>query len=300
MAQKRKTTISRKSRSWKDIDQNVKPKAMSDVARKRMLTARVRKFALIAVAVVIGGFVGRALLLSEKGPELLAQAGRELPVREIKIETDGFITDQWILDYLELNREEIDLLTLDLISLKENLMKVSQIRTAEVAREFPDTLAIFVSEREPLAKIAGVDKRGNRNLLTVDADGVVYSGVNYSKKLLRNLPYLDGIRLKRADEGGFKEVKGMDEVSKLLDEASAYAPAIYRSWMIVSLAEFPNIITKSKAVKKAVFKPGDYRSQLAQLDYILDYDRGNRVDPIPMVDLTLGSQVPVEVSVANW
>ena len=299
MATKRKTTPSRKSRSWKDIDQNVKPKSMSDVARKRLLMQRVRKFALIAVAIMVGGFVGRAVLLSEKGPELLAKAGRELPVREIEVESDGSITRKWILEYLDLDREKVDLLTLNLVELKERLMEVPQIQTAEVARKFPDTLAISISERVPIAKIAAVDKRGSRAILTVDGEGVVYSGVNYSKKRLKRLPYLDGIRLKRSAAGGFENVLGMDEVARLFYEASAYAPGIYSTWSVVSLEALPSIITKSKAARKVVFQPSGYRDQLARLDYILDYYRGNLLNPIPVVDLTLGSQVPVKAVLAR-
>jgi len=299
MAARRNPSISRKSRSWKDIDQNVKPKAMSDVARKRLLTSRFRKFALIAVAVVIGAFVGRAVLLSEKGPELLAKAGRELPVREIEVETDGSITRRWILEHLELDREFLDLLTLDLGTLKARILELPQVRGAEVARKFPDTLSISIEEREPIAKVAALDKRGRRTLLAIDGEGVVYSGVNYSRKRMKSLPYMDGIRLKRDPDGGFQNISGMDEVARLFFEASAYAPSIYRSWQVVSLEAFPNIITKSKVAKEVVFKPGDYRAQLSRLDYILDYYRGNLLNPIPMVDLTLGGQVPVKAVLAE-
>lgn len=299
MAVKRKTTPSRSSRSWKDINQNVKPKSMSAAARKRLLAQRVRKFALITVAIIVGGFVGRAVLLSEKGPELLAKAGRELPVRNIEIQTDGSITRGWILDYLDLDREEIDLLTLSLVDLKERLTRVPQIRSVEVERKFPDTLAISVSERIPIAKIAAVNKRGSREILTVDEQGLVYSGVNYSKKRLKILPYLDGIRLKRSPAGGFENVSGMDEVAKLFYEASTYAPGIYSSWEVVSLEAMPSVITKSRTARKVIFQPGDYRAQLARLDYILDYYRGNLINPIPVIDLTLGSQVPVQAVLAK-
>ena len=81
----------------------------------------------------------------------------------------------------------------------------------------------------------------------------------------------------------------------VLSEARTLAPHRYSSWKVVSFEAWPNIVVKSDFAREAVFEPNPngYRRQLAELDYIIDYNKSRSVNRVARVDLTLKSQVPV-------
>lgn len=288
----------KKPKTWKDIDQGVKPKTMSQASKKRVRMGRLRWMIGFVCTVAIVGLVAKLVLFSSVGPRLLAQSGDALPVTEVEIRTDGVLTRNFILGITELNEGETDLLSLDIDILKDRLLSIPQVVGAEVERRFPDRLFISIEEREPIVRIRGQRSTGEKISLLADGDGVVFEGEDYDTKFLRSLPSLGGVGLKREGRG-FAKIDGMNEVNDLLMEAKAVAPHIYRSWRIVSLERSPNIIVRSKIAKEVIFGPGNYRKNLAQLDYILDYYRGQLITNIDSIDLTLDNQVPVKATTAG-
>ncbi len=293
MATKKASKSVRKSRSWKDIDQDVKAKSMSSAAFKRMLLARMRTCAIgvgvfVALALVIKFFV-----MTDDFSATLTKAGRALPIRVVEVESDT-LSREWVMEHLDLYRGDLNLLEIDVGALRASLLKIPQTREAHIARQLPDTLFISIEEREPIARVAAEDVERGRITLLVDRDGIVYEGIGYNRKRIQSLPFLDGIRLKRI-EGGFETIEGMNSVDHLLAEASEIAPHIYQTWKVVSLAELPKLIVKSAFAKEIVFAPtgGDYRRQLSELDYIIDYHKGHSYRSVAKIDLTMKSQVPV-------
>jgi len=283
-----------KSRSWKDIDQDVKAKSMSSTALKRAIFSRCRKFAFYSILVIalLGG--AKLFLMTEGVSTALTRAGKSLPIKSIEIESDA-LSREWVLNYLGLDGDETpNLLGLDLGSLKERLELQAQVSSVKIARQLPDTLYIAIQEREPIAKVLAEDVERGRITLLVDRTGVVYEGIGYDSKRISLLPFLDGIRLKR-NEGQYDAITGMEHVGKLLSEAFEIAPHIYRSWKVVSLEALPKLIVKSNFAKEIIFEPvlTDYRRQLAELDYIIDYHKSHSYKSIAKVDLTMNSQVPV-------
>jgi len=296
MARKKAAGASRRTNSWKEIDQDVKAKSISKAAFKRILLSRCR-----AVGVIVGAFLilAAALKLFVMNEDLsvsLSKAGRALPVKAIVVESDALPRD-WVLEYLDLNDRELDLLGLDIGQLKTKLERHPQALSVEIARQLPDTLFISVNEREPVAKALAEDARRGRLTLLVDRYGIVYEGIGYGAKQIKSLPYLDGIRLRRA-EGGFEPLIGMEPVANLLSQAREIAPHLYQSWKVVSLAEYPRLIVKSSFVREIVFEKdeSDFRRQLSRLDYIVDYYKSHAYSKVAKVDLTMNSQVPVEQS----
>ena len=294
MARKKAAGASRKTNSWKDIDQDVKAKSISETAFKRILLARCR-----AAAVIVGSFLVlaaglRLFVMNEDLSVSLSKAGRALPIKDIIVESDALPRD-WVLEYLGLNEGEPDLLGLDIGQLKGKMESHPQAFSVEVARQLPDTLFIAVNEREPVAKALAEDATRGRITLLVDRFGVVYEGIGYGAKQIKSLPYLDGVRLKRS-EGGFEPLVGMESVANLLSQARDIAPHLYQSWKVVSLAEYPRLIVKSGFVREIVFEKdeSDFRRQLSRLDYIVDYYKSHAYRKVAKVDLTMNSQVPVE------
>lgn len=298
MATKKAAKTARKSKSWKDIDQDVRAKSISSTALKRLMLERCRNAVLVLVA--IAAIAGAAKLLMMRGDftEALTEAGRALPLKAIETTSDA-LDREWILDYLDLNMEEMNLLSFDLADMKSRLEAYPQIRRAELARQLPDTLYISIEEREPIAKALAADVERGRITLLVDRYGVVWEGLGYDRKRIQSLPFLDGIRLKRVD-GQFERIKGMEVVDGLLSEARELAPHLYSSWKVVSLESWPNLIVKSEFAREAVFESNSkgYRRQLAELDYIIDHHRSRSVSQVARVDLTMNAQVPVTQATA--
>ncbi len=283
----------RQTHTWKDIDQSVKPKAMSAVSERRVWVGRAKA---IGLGLAIVGVVVAALRFSslwERGPELLTQAGESLPIREVEIETDGSLNRVWLLKQLELDAEA-NLLSVDIVALKSKLERIGQVESAEVERRFPDTLAIAVTERQPILRLLARRANGQKLLLFVDAKGVVFEGDQIDPAVARYLPFIDGVALKRQGSG-FAPLTGIGPAVKLLHEAKTLAPHLYRTWRVVSLEKAPEIIIKSKTAKVIKFT-GDkeFGPQLGRLDYILDHYPADLSQQLAQVDLTLSDQVPVK------
>jgi len=294
MASKKAAIASRKANSWKDIYQDVKAKSISETALKRILLARCRAAAIFVGVFLVVAAALKLFVMNEDLSVTLSKAGRALPVKSIIIESDALPRD-WILEHLDLKEDDLGLMHLDLDQLKTRLESHPQTRSAQIARQLPDTLFIAIEEREPVAKILAEDARRGRLTLLVDREGIVYEGIGYGSKQVETLPNLDGVRLKRI-EGGFEPLTGMEPVADLLSQAREIAPHLYQTWRIVSLAEFPRMIVKSGYVRETVFEKGnsDFRRQLSRLDYIVDYHKSHGYSGVAKVDLTMNSQVPVE------
>ncbi len=294
MDRKKESGASRKTNSWKDIDQDVKAKGISKTAFKRILLSRCRAVGAIVGAFLILAAALKLFVMNEDLSVSLSKAGRALPVKAILLESDALPRD-WVLEYLDLSDRELDLLGLDIGQLKTKLESHPQALSVEIARQLPDTLFISVNEREPVAKVLAEDARRGRLTLLVDRYGIVYEGIGYGAKQIKSLPYLDGIRLRQA-EGGFEPLIGMEPVANLLSQTREVAPHLHQSWKVVSLAEYPRLIVKSGFVREVVFekdKP-DFRRQISRLDYIVDYYKSHGYSKVAKVDLTMNSQVPVE------
>lgn len=282
----------RKANTWKDIDQSVKPKAMSSASERRVWMGRVKAtLSVVAVVLALGGAL-YFLPKLEAGPELLTKAGESLPISNIDVVTNGSLDRAYILKVLNV-AEDANLLSVDLDDMKERLESIGQVKAAVVSRRFPDALEVTVVEREPMARILAQRSNGERLMLFVDDSGEVFEGDRLDPKIARSLPFLDGVALSKKEEG-FSRIENIGPVANLLSEARAIAPHLYSGWRIVSLERENRLIAKGKNAKEVVFdQNADFRNQLGKLDYILDYYRSSQVGGIESVDLTLGDQVPV-------
>ncbi|HVU17662.1 MAG TPA: FtsQ-type POTRA domain-containing protein [Candidatus Didemnitutus sp.] len=288
-------------RSWREIRQEVKPRAMSRKGRRRQ---RLEWFKLALLVLVVGGIAGTAYFAYrtwQVDRSAVATMVKSEPVREISVITDGTLGRLWVEELFALPKGAT-LMELDLPKLRNRLEDCGQIRRAVVTRSFPDMLVVTIQERSPVARLQVQDGGDHPRQLFVAKDGTVYAGVNYDAKMVATLPWLDGVRLSRAGNG-YAPIAGMDSVAELLVTAQLQAPALYRDWMIVSLAHLGDrdeIIVKSQEIPEIIFsRTDDYFKQLARLDYITDKAH-EMPEPgqIQSVNLALGGQVPVKVVAA--
>lgn len=282
----------RKANTWQDIDQSVKPKAMSSASERRVWLGRIKVTgaALLFVAVIAGAL--HFLPRLEGGPELLTKAGESMPIQVIEVQSDGNLDRDYILDRLGVPADA-NLLSVDLDLLKARLEEIGQVESAVVMRRFPDALEVRIVERQPIVRILAQRANGETLNLFVDGDGFVFEAERMDPKISRTLPFLDGVALSKVDRG-FSRIDNIKPLAELLSEARAIAPHLYRRWQVVSLERDEVLIAKGKFAKEVVFdRNADFRNQLGKLDYILDYYRTSQYGGIDSVDLTLGDQVPV-------
>jgi cell division protein FtsQ len=292
------TSVVRSGRSWRDIRQEVTPRALSSRGRRRRQLAWLKLGVFGAALGALGWMVYTVAHWWETDRAALAAAVKSEPVREISLITDGSLTRKWVEGVLALPRSAT-LMALDLPQLRDRLTTHGQVRVAVVSRSFPDMLVVTLQERTPVARVQVQDGPGRPRQLFVAKDGTVYEGFNYDKQMVASLPWLDGVRLIRAGNG-YAPIAGMDAVSALLSTAQLQAPNLYRAWLSVSLArlaERDEIVVKAQDIPEIVFtRREDFFKQVAQLDYVVDLASRLPEPGLQQVNLSLGGQVPVKLA----
>jgi cell division protein FtsQ len=284
------------ARSWRDISQPVKPRAMSREGkwRRAMAAIRVTLLAGFILAMVAGAlWVGSTLTAGSSAPAI-AKAG-PMKAPELRTSRDGALDNAWLARTLALPANA-SLMELDLEKLRARVLADGQVVTANVTRTFPDKLTVTVTERVPVARVR-VDAGGAPRDLLVARDGMVFSGYGFDRGMIESLPWLAGIALV-PDGTGFKPIAGISTVAQLLADAQFAAAHLYANWQSVSLARLDSdrqLTVTTKDGSTIVFgASGDYYLQLLRLDTIAE-----RLERLPGskvgIDLSLGREVPVTV-----
>ena len=140
---------------------------------------------LVALAVFAAGIGAGWYGWQRVGPDLLAWADRLFMVRTVDVTEMQRVSRDEVLALLDLPSDR-GLLRTDPAALKRALETHPWIRRATVRRVFPDTLAVDVQEREPVAIL----RTGARDFL------VDYEGVLLAERLPQgdeSLPVLKGV-----------------------------------------------------------------------------------------------------------
>ncbi len=283
------------ARSWRDIPQQVKPRAMSNEGRRRLVFSALKTAGALALLGALGwGGVAVAQILRE-GPKKVPGQAEAAPIKDIVLVTDGALDRNWIVRTLALPKNAT-LMGLELYQLRSRLLVSGQVRTASLTRNFPATLTVNLSERLPVARLMAQMGGESPHPLLVARDGVVFDGVGYDSAATDALPWLDGVKLAR-QVGVILPVAGMETVADLLAKARLEAEHLYRTWQVVSLARLESdgeIEVKTQDVTRIVFGTReDFFPQLARLDLLLDTARAQSAAPLREVNLAIGAHVPV-------
>jgi len=291
------SSISPSARSWRDIPQTIAPRAMSSTGRKRMIFANTKAIVALVIGCVSlwGGY--EIFQTWETNPAKLKAPVKSAPVKNISLRGQNLVLDQpWVVRTLALPKNA-DLMELDLYALRERLLASGQVRAAELTRKFPDTLLVSIEERSPVARLNARFGEGSPEEFLVARDGVVYRGACYKDDVVKTLPYLAGVALKR-NSGKLQPIEGMETVADLLTTARANAPTLYHHWSIVSLERLNSdgqIAVESADAGTVTFGTReDFYKQIARLDYIIDQSKNNPTPtPLKAINLAVGEQVPV-------
>lgn len=284
------------ARSWRNIPQQVKPRAMSPEGHRRLVVhaLKVAGVAVFVAAVCWGAWQTASAL--QEGPRAIPGVAAAAPVQNLVLVTDGVLDRAWLAHTLALPRKAT-LMDLDLEQLKARLLASRQVASASVVRNFPATLQVRISERAPVARMLVQQGGAEPRSFLVARDGVVYEGAGYDLPMLDTLPWLDGVRLVRRD-GRYEPIAGMDSVAELLARAKMEADSLYRTWHVVSLSRLASdgeIGVRTRDGLTVTFgTQEDFFRQIARLDLILDAARARGGEPVRAVNLSLDDQqVPV-------
>lgn len=284
------------ARTWRDISQPVRVRAMSRGGRWRHTMDVVKTTAAIAVFVALGW--GVLTVFASTAPGSSISTSSSTPLRKPVLVTDHVLHAGWLERTLGLPKHT-SLMQLDLEALRERVLADTQVLAAEVTRQFPDTLIVRIEERTPVARAQQEDRT-----VLVAADGVVFAGLGYEETYVQTLPLLRDIELETL-AGSPARIAGMKPVSELLHTARLEAPHLYRTWSEVSLARLADdgeieVRASAPVPVLAVFKADDkLLSQIARLSWTVE-NLPARPDLQARIDLTLGAmQVPVSWSVLN-
>jgi hypothetical protein len=287
------------TRSWRDIPQPVKPRAMSRGGRWRWTLALMRGIAVVAIVAALG--VGAWIVADAFGSSGSAKPdiARGVPVAKLELQTSrsGVLNEEWLTRTLQLPKG-VSLFELDLIKLQERLLADGQVLTANVTRDLPDKLVVQITERTPVARIM-MEWRGRQQALLVARDGVAFVGAGFDPAVVETLPWLAGLSLARRGDA-FLPLRNVEPVAELLALAQLQAPDLYRTWQVVSVARIETDaeieVTARNPDATIVFAAnGDLFRQIAELSYVWDAI-GSRPIAHAQIDLSLGSRVPVTIT----
>lgn len=259
---------------------------------------------------IIGGFLGMVKLVSLvlvgyllsqliRQPELLAGMGKANEFSSVAYVTDGVLSREWLRKTLSL-KKGTPLLAMDIFSIREQLEEDPQVARATVTREVPNRLKVSIHERVPCFRLVVADPGGERKVHLVAFDGTVYLGRDYEKARLRRLPFLTGVRLRRAEDRVLP-IQGLGRVLDLVETARKDFPEVYADWRVVDLTRydadpevpFSTIRIRGERVEEALFLAENPTEQLKRLEGVVAYLWDRQALKVARVDLRFDGKVPV-------
>jgi hypothetical protein len=293
------TILLQDTRSWRDIPQHVKPRAMSREGRRRLAMGSVRAVVGVAVAGAVCWVGWGVSAVLREGPGSVLDSGKSERVRNLVLVTDGVLDKNWLARTLAIPASAT-LMGLDLDQLRSKVLGDPQVASASVSRNFPDTLTVRVSERSPVARLQAQPVGDAAGTLLVSRDGVAFEGTGFDPAMVGSLPWIEGAPLAR-NGAPITPIAGMAAVSDLLSSAKLEAENLYRTWQVISvgrLASDGEIGVRTKDGMTVVFGTNEnFLRQIARLDLLMDSST-DPTRPLRQVDLSLGSQVPVAYGTA--
>ena len=289
------------SRTWRDIPQPVKPRAMSRGGRWRLARATLRTMAGVAAAAVVGWGGWKVAAVVHEDSRMMPAAVKSVPLRAPELSTTGVLGPEWLARTLALPKK-FSLMEIDLELARARVLADPQVLTATLTRHPPNRLAVAITEREPVARVMA-DWRGVQQSLLVARDGVVFAGEGHDPALTATLPWLHGVKLVRDGER-FRPLPGMATATDLLTTAQLHAPWLYEQWHVLSLAKLPTdreLEVRTAQGVTVVFGTGlgtDFFRQLVKLDFLLTEFAARGMPAPGRIDLSLGSAVPVMLPTA--
>lgn len=292
--------------SWRRLAAQPAAPASTPISQKRQNRDMIKKIAIATLLCVAAIIAFEVYSTWKHNPANIKAPVKDTPLKTIAVRSNGVLDQAWAVRVLALP-QKIDMMELDMAALRDRLLDSPQVRTAVLARQFPDTLVITLEERSPVARLVIQQPDGRREELLVSTDGAVYAGANYSPETVSALPYLADVTLLRTAPGShqYLPLNGINFVAQLVAAARINTPDLYATWKSISMKRYDEdrvlIVNTDRAVQITFGLRDEFINQLARLDYMLgDLARSATPSrgPLRTIDLSVGRtasgiQVPV-------
>ncbi|MEM1221327.1 MAG: FtsQ-type POTRA domain-containing protein [Verrucomicrobiota bacterium] len=287
--------------SWQNLTKPTKKRVNSPQAKKRRRQHQIKiaGAVLVGLAFVLFGVWGVAALREQEASIEIKSPSEK--IERIIFNTNGVLPDDWIGRVLGL-KSGTTMMEVDIYGLKAKIESYGQVKRVSVERVFPSDLQINIEEHIPVMRLAFESKDGTRSFKIVGADGSIYQGEGYPKSVLRELPFVMPYVL---PDGSFEPMRGIEEVSKLIELAKFTQPKVYRMWDVISLQNYSGdlelpgqvIEVRSKLVPRILFAAAaDYERQLERLVYIFKHVEAHGNPSMEVIDLSLNGPAAVQFS----
>ncbi|MEO0794864.1 MAG: FtsQ-type POTRA domain-containing protein [Verrucomicrobiota bacterium] len=296
MAKKRTKQTSTNS-TWRNIQQSFTGRAVTKHARKRRWMLNLKFVGGLAGLALVGAGVWAGVQFLKSDSFARIMAGGSAPVRSVYLETDGVLDEDWLNDTISIPNN-IELMAVDIEGIQAVMAEDGQVRSALVERVFPDTIRIRLEEQHPVLRIVMQDASGKKYLRLLSRDGEVYMGQGYPKHLLRNLPFAQGVTLRRKSGGSYEPVEGIPQVADFMEKVRILMPERFTDWKAISLHHFDasgqsgtsRYVVSTRKGYEITFSPDNVEEQLARLQSILSRLESQR-RRIDRIDLSLDDAV---------
>ena len=242
--------------------------------RKSLLSGRGRYIIGVFGILAIGWFGGRPVLDKIKSHPLFT-------VRDVVVEGADYLDSESIISTASVPLGS-NIFDIDYRTISERLKSSFAAENFTVYRRLPDTVAIQVHERIPVALL-------NANeIVGVDTEGVTLPHVDAS--FVETLPIvagIDNIAALKDSAVHAKLVKGIE----LLDRISEDAPSVYKRISEVNVADMNEMgITLIDNGLEVIIGDKDWESNILRLESVVA-KISERVESVKAVDIRFGGKV---------
>jgi cell division protein FtsQ len=273
---------------------NVKMRAGQIRAQRVRFVGTLLAFCISLFLLVVVGW---------KGVEYVMRVGvyknPNLAIDTIEVETDGVLSPDKIREWARVKFGD-NLLALDLARLKRDLELHSIVESASAEKILPRQLRITVTERKPLALVYLYNAPAGLDRVYLDANGMVIPPLRADERnpaadpLPSALPILTGFNARELRPGMSVESPHIRAALDLLAQYDHASVATMTDFKSVDLSSPRTLTVRTDQNIELTFAPENYARQLARLEKVLDYGRGqNRI--LASLDLAVGNYVP-----ARW
>lgn len=285
----------KKTQSWQDLKPSSKKRDNATWrARLKLVFIWIKRIFLLAAvsATAFGAFYIYDNGMLEK---LLAPSTEEL--KETIYKTDGKISKDWAKKHGYLPKTQ-NLAQIDVMQIQSNFLKITQIKSANVAKIYPDKISIEIEEYSPSARVAIAKNHKVREYM-LSKEGVIFSPIGIKKSETSDLPWITGIPIipKGSNFAAYPFAESIDELVK---EARLSVPKNFSTWRTINAKELgsitlPIMIVSTTENVKIVFHAKNIKFQLEKLEYILRFFEEEGLVNVEKIDLALKGRAIVSL-----